>query len=397
MYNGEGAWVGEDGECTVLRARRLLAGAKQEGFYFHTSNLDQASAKLHSLFGEGLHEVFEEEYDYEEYDYQWPSMIHSCDDDPAAANATAGDTSGGADWRPRYNRVYFVPIVRTKMATEGAGRRSKKTYVSLDAIGPGAFKVKEGLKACKFKWDGDAWHYNRDTDEFLPNADRAPRKSFGQIARDLRAQFAIYRDGIPVRLKPASDEADYMHERMSEIPVQETEVKEEVIEFGVKEEEVDETPVERRAGTNDRHQIRKEWHQMSTDEKKSVYRRLDQILKTADLEKTTIKKIQKELERHTGVDFSKHKTVIRDLVEKWLKFNENKKVARGNRKRAAPAASHAGTKMSEARSRPRVKREPGAEATSVKREQSPEPSVATAQFAAGAPSPITPGRVRRSS
>ena len=101
MYNGEGAWVGEDGECTVLRARRLLAGAKQEGFYFHTSNLDQASAKLHSLFGEGLHEVFEEEYDYEEYDYQWPSMIHSCDDDPAAANATAGDTSGGGDYRPR--------------------------------------------------------------------------------------------------------------------------------------------------------------------------------------------------------------------------------------------------------------------------------------------------------
>ena len=106
--------------------------------------------------------------------------------------------------------------------------------------------------------------------------------------------------------------------------------------------------------------------------------------------------LPKELERHTGVDFSKHKTVIRDLVEKWLKFNENKKVARDNRKRAAPAASHAGTKMSEARSRPRVKREPGAEATSVKREQSPEPSVATAQFAAGAPSPITPGR-RRSS
>tara|TARA_B110000977_G_scaffold198126_1_gene282272 strand:+ start:454 stop:1251 length:798 start_codon:yes stop_codon:yes gene_type:complete len=265
--------------------------------------------------------------------------------------------------------------------------------VSLDAIGPGAFKVKEGLKACKFKWDGDAWHYNRDTD------DKAPRKSFGQIARDLRAQFAIHRDGIPVRLKPASDEADYMHERMCEIPVQETEVKEEVIEFGVKEEEVDETPVERSAGTNDRHQIRKEWHQMSYLEKKSVIKRLGQMLKTADLEKTTIKKIQKELERDTGVDVSKHKTVIRDAVEKWLKiFNENKKVARDNRKRAAPAASHAGTKMSEARSRPRVKREPGAEATSVKREQSPEPSVATAQFAAGAP--ITPGqatRVRRSS
>jgi hypothetical protein len=387
MFNGERAW---DGECTVLRARRLLAGAKQEGFFFHTSDLDRASAKLHSLFGERLHEVFEEEVHYDDYhdDYQWPSMIHSCDDDPAAANATAGDTSGGGDYRPRYNRVYFVPIVRTKMATDGAGGRSKKTYVSLDAIGPGAFKVKEGLKACKFKWDGDAWHYNRDTD------DKAPRKSFGQIARDLRAQFAIHRDGIPVRLKPASDEADYMHERMCEIPVQETEVKEEVIDFGVKEEEA---PVERRAGTNDRHQIRKEWHQMSYLEKKSVCKRLGQMLKTADLEKTTIKKIQKELERHTGVDFSKHKTVIRDMVEKWLKiFNENKKVARDNRKRAAPAASHAETKMSEARSRPRVKREPGAEATSVKREQSPEPSVATAQFAAGAPSPITPGR-RRSS
>ena len=141
--------------------------------------------KLHSLFGRGSTKSLT----------TWPSYVHSLDDDPAAANAIAGGDSD--NWTSRYKRVYFVPIVRSKMATDVAGRRSKKTYVSLEAIGPGTFKVKDGLKACKFRWDEEAWHYDRDTD------DRA-RKSFSQTARDLRAQFEIHRDGIPVRLKPAS-------------------------------------------------------------------------------------------------------------------------------------------------------------------------------------------------
>ena len=291
-----------------MRARRLLAGARQEGFHFRIANLDRASEKLHSLFGERLHEVF---------DY---SYVHSCDDDPDAANAIAGGDS--ADWEPRYKRVYFVPIVRSKMATDVAGRRSKKTYVSLEAIGPGTFKVKDGLKACKFRWDKEAWHYDRDTD------DRA-RKSFSQTARDLRAQFEIHRDGIPVRLKPASDEADEMHERMRETPVEEAEVEEE----SVQEVEVEEVE---------------------------------------DMAPPPNRNMAPPPNRNVGPPTP-------------------------NRKRAAPAASHAGTMMSEVRSRPRVRSEPDAEATSVKREQSPEPSEATAQFAAGAP--ITPGqdtRVRRS-
>ena len=280
-------------------------------FHFRIANLDRASEKLHSLFGERLHEVF---------DYRWPSYVHSCDDDPDAANAIAGGDS--ADWEPRYKRVYFVPIVRSKMATDVAGRRSKKTYVSLEAIGPGTFKVKDGLKACKFRWDEEAWHYDRDTD------DRA-RKSFSQTARDLRAQFEIHRDGIPVRLKPASDEADEMHERMRETPVEEAEVEEE----SVQEVEVEEVE---------------------------------------DMAPPPNRNMAPPPNRNVGPPTP-------------------------NRKRAAPAASHAGTMMSEVRSRPRVRSEPDAEATSVKREQSPEPSEATAQFAAGAP--ITPGqdtRVRRS-
>ena len=326
MYSGNrGAW---DGECTVLRARRLLAGARQEGFHFRIANLDRASEKLHSLFGERLHEVF---------DY---SYVHSCDDDPDAANAIAGGDS--ADWEPRYKRVYFVPIVRSKMATDVAGRRSKKTYVSLEAIGPGTFKVKDGLKACKFRWDKEAWHYDRDTD------DRA-RKSFSQTARDLRAQFEIHRDGIPVRLKPASDEADEMHERMRETPVEEAEVEEE----SVQEVEVEEESVQE-----------------------------------AEVEEESVQEVEVE--------------EVEDMAPPPNRNmapppNRNVGPPTPNRKRAAPAASHAGTMMSEVRSRPRVRSEPDAEATSVKREQSPEPSEATAQFAAGAP--ITPGqdtRVRRS-
>ena len=284
---------------------------RKDSFHFRIANLDRASEKLHSLFGERLHEVF---------DYRWPSYVHSCDDDPDAANAIAGGDS--ADWEPRYKRVYFVPIVRSKMATDVAGRRSKKTYVSLEAIGPGTFKVKDGLKACKFRWDEEAWHYDRDTD------DRA-RKSFSQTARDLRAQFEIHRDGIPVRLKPASDEADEMHERMRETPVEEAEVEEE----SVQEVEVEEVE---------------------------------------DMAPPPNRNMAPPPNRNVGPPTP-------------------------NRKRAAPAASHAGTMMSEVRSRPRVRSEPDAEATSVKREQSPEPSEATAQFAAGAP--ITPGqdtRVRRS-
>ena len=124
------------------------------------------------------------------------------------------------------------------MATDVAGRRSKKTYVSLEAIGPGTFKVKDGLKACKFRWDKEAWHYDRDTD------DRAVRKSFSQTARDLRAQFEIHRDGIPVRLKPASDEADEMHERMRGTPVEEVAVNQVQFLVPVEEAEVEEESVQ---------------------------------------------------------------------------------------------------------------------------------------------------------
>ena len=355
-----------DGECTVLRARRLLAGAKQEGFYFLTANWDMASAKLHSLFGERLHEVFEEEADD-----QWPSYDHSCDhvlscdDDPAAANAIAGGDSD--NWTSRYRRVYFVPIVRNKMATDVAGRRSEKTYVSLEAIGRGAFNVKDGLKACKFRWDGEVWHYDRDTDA------RA-RKSFRQTARDVRAQFALHhRDGIPVRLTPASDEADEMHERMRETPVEEAEVKEEVIEFGVKEEEVEETPV----GTSLK--------------KKKEKRDPRAPTKFNEFMRTKVAQVKSDNPTMTPKD------VFAMCAAMWASAPENPKnrnmAPPPNRKRAAPAASHAGTMMSEARSRPRVRREPDAEATSVKREQSPEPSEATAQFAAGAPN--TPGLATR--
>ena len=343
-YNGDTrVW---DGECTVLRARRLLAGAKQEGFYFLTANLDRASAKLHSLFGERLHEVFEEEADD-----QWPSYDHSCDhvlscdDDPAAANAIAGGDSD--NWTSRYKRVYFVPIVRSKMATDVAGRRSKKTYVSLEAIGPGTFKVKDGLKACKFRWDEEAWHYDRDTD------DRA-RKSFSQTARDLRAQFEIHRDGIPVRLKPASDEADEMHERMRGTPVEEVAVNQVQFLVPVEEAEVEEESVQEV-------EVEEEVTELGVEEEE-----------VEDMAPPPNRNMAPPPNRNVGPPTP-------------------------NRKRAAPAASHAGTMMSEVRSRPRVRSEPDAEATSVKREQSPEPSEATAQFAAGAP--ITPGqdtRVRRS-
>ena len=334
MYRGNRrAW---DGECTVLRARRLLAGAKQEGFHFRIANLDRASEKLHSLFGERLHEVF---------DYRWPSYVHSCDDDPDAANAIAGGDS--ADWEPRYKRVYFVPIVRSKMATDVAGRRSKKTYVSLEAIGPGTFKVKDGLKACKFRWDEEAWHYDRDTD------DRA-RKSFSQTARDLRAQFEIHRDGIPVRLKPASDEADEMHERMHGTPVEEVAVNQVQFLVPVEEAEVEEESVQEV-------EVEEEVTELGVKEEE-----------VEDMAPPPNRNMAPPPNRNVGPPTP-------------------------NRKRAAPAASHAGTMMSEVRSRPRVRSEPDAEATSVKREQSPEPSEATAQFAAGAP--ITPGqdtRVRRS-
>ena len=55
----------------------------------------------------------------------------------------------------------------------------------------------------------------------------------------------IHLDGIPVRLKPASDEADEMHERMRETPVEEAEVEEESVqEVEVEEESVQEAEVE---------------------------------------------------------------------------------------------------------------------------------------------------------
>jgi hypothetical protein len=46
----------------------------------------------------------------------------------------------------------------------------------------------------------------------------------------------------------------------------------------------------------------------------SVIKRLHQILKTADLEKTTVKNIQKQLEGDLGVPMSDRKQFIRDEV-----------------------------------------------------------------------------------
>ena len=57
-------------------------------------------------------------------------------------------------------------------------------------------------------------------------------------------------------------------------------------------------PVEKGAGTKD----------------SQVIKRLDQILKTADLEKTTVKNIQKQLEGDLGVPMSDRKQFIRDEV-----------------------------------------------------------------------------------
>jgi len=58
----------------------------------------------------------------------------------------------------------------------------------------------------------------------------------------------------------------------------------------------------------------------------SVIKRLHQILKTADLEKTTVKNIQKQLEGDLGVPMSDRKQFIRDEVEKFLKSNAGKKM-----------------------------------------------------------------------
>ena len=168
-----------------------------------------------------------------------------------------------------------------------------------------------------------------------------------------------------------------MHERMRETPVEEAEVKEEVIEFGVKEEEVEETPV----GTSLK--------------KKKEKRDPRAPTKFNEFMRTKVAQVKSDNPTMSPKD------IFAMCAAMWASAPENPKnrnmAPPPNRKRAAPAASHAGTMMSEARSRPRVRRELDAEATSVKREQSPEPSEATAQFAAGAP--ITPGqdtRVRRS-
>jgi len=57
-------------------------------------------------------------------------------------------------------------------------------------------------------------------------------------------------------------------------------------------------PVEKGAGTKD----------------SQVIKRLHQILKTADLEKTTVKNIQKQLEAELGVPMSDRKQFIREEV-----------------------------------------------------------------------------------
>jgi|Transcript_10696 chromatin remodeling complex protein RSC6 len=64
----------------------------------------------------------------------------------------------------------------------------------------------------------------------------------------------------------------------------------------------------------------------------SVIKRLHQILKTADLEKTTVKNIQKQLEGDLGVPMSDRKQFIRDEVEKFLKSNAGKKMGATKRK-----------------------------------------------------------------
>jgi len=69
-----------------------------------------------------------------------------------------------------------------------------------------------------------------------------------------------------------------------------------------------------------------------------VIKRLHQILKNADLEKTTVKNIQKQLEADLNISLADRKQFIRDEVEKFLKSGAGKK-AGGATKRKAEATT----------------------------------------------------------
>jgi|UniRef100_A0A6U2BA30 chromatin remodeling complex protein RSC6 len=88
-------------------------------------------------------------------------------------------------------------------------------------------------------------------------------------------------------------------------------------------------PVEKGAGTKD----------------SQVIKRLHQILKTADLEKTTVKNIQKQLEAELGVPMSDRKQFIREEVEKFLKSNAGKKI--GIKRKAEGEAGAKGRKKAD--------------------------------------------------
>eukprot|EP00228_Micromonas_bravo_P008745 CAMPEP_0203005812 /NCGR_PEP_ID=MMETSP1401-20130829/3282_1 /ASSEMBLY_ACC=CAM_ASM_000894 /TAXON_ID=38833 /ORGANISM="Micromonas pusilla, Strain CCAC1681" /LENGTH=285 /DNA_ID=CAMNT_0049747441 /DNA_START=45 /DNA_END=902 /DNA_ORIENTATION=+ len=63
----------------------------------------------------------------------------------------------------------------------------------------------------------------------------------------------------------------------------------------------------------------------------AVIKRLHQILKNADLEKTTVKNIQKQLEVDLEISLSDRKAFIREEVQKFLKSGPGKKIT-GKRK-----------------------------------------------------------------
>jgi len=58
----------------------------------------------------------------------------------------------------------------------------------------------------------------------------------------------------------------------------------------------------------------------------AVIKRLHQILKNADLEKTTVKNIQKQLEVDLEISLSDRKAFIREEVQKFLKSGVGKKI-----------------------------------------------------------------------
>ena len=58
----------------------------------------------------------------------------------------------------------------------------------------------------------------------------------------------------------------------------------------------------------------------------AVIKRLHQILKNADLEKTTVKNIQKQLEVDLEISLSDRKAFIREEVKKFLKSGPGQKI-----------------------------------------------------------------------